>query len=290
MALNSTTNAVELTAEQVLKVLVEPLAQRSVFLAAGPRIVDTAGPLRIPKGAGPTTPAWYGQNEQIAEDDPEFDELQLLPSTMKSVKVLTRFSNELARQSVLALDAVLRARLVTDVAATIDAQLLGAGGDGITMPRGLFGYTGIQSLPVAGALTLDALITAEGLALNAFVDPTKLVWVMKAREFVKLRQLKDGAQRYQLQPDPTLAGGSTLFGHRVIVTSRTPDTTGATPTARVGLVDFSQIVVARDVAPSVKILDQTFGDFDQQAIRVVARYDAAPVNPQGVVALTGITI
>ncbi len=55
-------------------------------------------------------------------------------------------------------------------------------------------------------------------------------------------------------------------------------------------MDFSQIAVARDLAPSVKILDQTFGDFDQQAIRVVARYDAAPMNAQAIVTLTGITV
>ena len=56
------------------------------------------------------------------------------------------------------------------------------------------------------------------------------------------------------------------------------------------LVDFSQIVVARDLAPSVKVLDQTFGDYDQQAIRVVARYDVAPLNDDAVIALTGITV
>ena len=54
------------------------------------------------------------------------------------------------------------------------------------------------------------------------------------------------------------------------------------------LVRFSQIVVARDLAPSVKILDQTFGDYDQQAIRVVARYDAKPLNDDAVIKLTGI--
>ena len=32
----------------------------------------------------------------------------LLPSTMKTVKTITRFSNELARQSVVALDAALQ--------------------------------------------------------------------------------------------------------------------------------------------------------------------------------------
>lgn len=281
MALDSTTNATELTAEQVQAVLVAPLAAKSVFLSSGARIVDTAGPLRMPKGANPTTPAWYGQNVQITEDDPSFDELSLLPSTMKSVKVLTRFSNELARQSVIALDAALRARLVTDVANTIDAQLLSASGDGITLPKGLFAYAG-QTTAVGGALTLDTLIDAEGLALNANVNTDSLVWVMPSNVFTALRKVKDTSQRYQLQPDPTKAGGFTLFGHRVIVTNRGP-------AGSVGLVDFSQIVVARDLAPSVKVLDQTFGDFDQQAIRVVARYDAAPVNDEAVISLTGIT-
>ena len=55
------------------------------------------------------------------------------------------------------------------------------------------------------------------------------------------------------------------------------------------LADFSQIAVARDLAPSVKLLDQTYADFDQQAIRVVARYDAAPLNPLAVVVLRGVT-
>lgn len=290
MALDSTTNATELTAEQVRAVLVQPLAEKSVFLSAGPQIVDTAGPLRMPMGAGATTPEWYGQNEQINDEDPSFDELSLLPSTMKSVKVLTRFSNELARQSVIALDAALRSRLVQDVADVIDTQLLSAGGDGVLKPKGIFAYSGTQDVAAGGALTLDHLITAEGLALAQNVDPARMVWVMTPREFTALRMVKDGDQRYQLQPDPTKAGGFTLFGHRVIVSNRVPDTTGATPTGRVALVDFSQIVVARDVAPSVKVLDQTFGDFDQQAIRVVARYDAAPVNPEAIVKISGITI
>ena len=42
--------------------------------------------------------------------------------------------------------------------------------------------------------------------------------------------------------------------------------------------------------PTVKILDQTFGDYDQQAIRVTARYDAQPLNPKAIVKLTGINI
>lgn len=283
--------APELTAEQVVKILVRPLEAASVFLASNPRVFDTNGSqVRIPKMGGPTAPAWHGESELISEVNPTFDEVVLLPSTMKSIKTLTRFSNELARQSIVSLDAALRDRLVRDVASTLDAQLLSASGDGVTMPRGLFAYTGTQTLAVGGALTLDHLHDAEGLLLAAHVDPTRVRWLMTSREFVRLRKVKDTTGRYIIQPDATESGAYRLLGHGVTVTNRVPDTTGATPTGRAALVDFSQIAVARDLAPSVKFLDQTFGDFDQQAIRVVARYDAAPLNPEAVVKLTGITL
>ena len=190
----------------------------------------------------------------------------------------------------MALDAALRDRLVTDVANKIDTQFLSASGDGITTPKGLFAYSGTQNVAVGGALTLDALLDAWAKALAGNVNMASLKWVMTPREFVTLRKLKDGQNRYQLQPDPTQDGVFRLFGAPVIVTSRVPDTTGGTPTGRAALVDFSQIAVARDLAPSVKVLTERYADYDQQAIRVVARYDAAPLNPAAVVTLTGITI
>jgi HK97 family phage major capsid protein len=286
----STTTATELTREQVDNLLVKPLEEASKFLAAGPRIFDTAETLRIPKLGAPTTVSFVGENELIPESDPDFDEVVLLPTTMKSVKTLTRFSNELARQSVVALDAALRDRLVTDVAAKLDSQFFSASGDGTTTPQGMFAWAGTQTLAVGGALTLDALLDAEGLALAADVDPAGLRWVMQSRELVKLRKIKATDGQYIVQPDVTAGRGYTLFGHPVIVSNRVPDTTGGTPTGRAALVDFAQIAVARDLAPTVKILDQTFGDYDQQAIRVVARYDTKPLNAEAVVKLTGITI
>ncbi|BBX35758.1 phage major capsid protein, HK97 [Mycolicibacterium mageritense DSM 44476 = CIP 104973] len=285
-----TNNATELTQEQVAKILVKPLEETAKFLAAGPRIFDTASPLRIPKLGAPTTVSWVGENEQIPEANPDFDEVELLPSTMKSLKTLTRYSNELARQSVVALDAALKDRLVTDVAAKLDAQLFSASGDGTVTPQGLFAWAGTQTLAVNAELSLDDLHDAEALALGENVNPAGLRWVMTSRELIDLRKIKATDGNYIVQPDVTAAGGYTLLGHPVIVSNRVPDTGGATPTGRAALVDFSQVAVARDLAPTVKILDQTFGDFDQQAIRVVCRYDAKPLNPEAVIKLTGITI
>ena len=285
MAVN-TSNASELTAEQVSTLLVKPLEAQSQFLAAGPTIFDTNGsPVRVPKFPGSVADSltFIGENEQIPEQDPTFDEVQLLPSTMKSVKVLTRFSNELARQSVVALDKVLQDRLVADVAAKIDAQFLSAAGDGISTPKGLFAWEGVQTLDSTGALNVDAILEAQGLALGASVNTEGLTLFIRPEDYMALRGQKDGDGRYLVQPDAQ-AGGLVvpILGAKVAVSKHVPSGNAA-------LVDMTQVAVARDVAPAVTLLDQTFGDFDQQAIRVVTRMDLGALNPEAVVKITGIT-
>src|SRR5690625_4652119 len=205
----STTTASELTREQVAQILTQPLEARSVFLAAGPRVFDTDGsPVRVP--AAPSSVAenleWVGENTQIPEADPDFDETTLLPSTMQSVKVITRYSNELARQSVVALDAALQDRLVTDVAAKIDSQLLSNSGDGTETPRGMFTYAG-QTHAVGGPLTIDDVLTAQGLALAANVDQTRLRLVLRPADFMALRAQKIGRASCRDRGERTRAAG-----------------------------------------------------------------------------------
>lgn len=284
----STATAPELTAEQVRAVLTLPLETASTFLASGPSIIDTTGPLRMPfapaalDSAELAALAWTGENELIPELDPEFSELSLLPSTMRSIKVLTRFSNELARQSLVSLDTALRARLVGDVAAKVDAQLFSDSGDGITTPRGMFAWAGTQPVAVGGALSLDAILDGQALALSANVDPSRLRLFLRPADYMALRALKDGDQRYMLQPDATQGAVPTVLGLPVTISPRIP-------AGRAALADMAHIVVARDVMPSVKLLDQTFGQYDQQALRVVTRFDAAPTAPEAVVTFSGIT-
>lgn len=275
---SSTVNATELTQEQVQTILVEPLETASVFLAAGPRIFDTDGsPVRVPSLVSMGEPSWHGENEQITEVEADFGEISLLPSGMKSVKSLTRFSNELARQSVVALDSALQARMVRDVAAKIDAAFIAGDGGSGTTPLGIVNYTGAQS--VASAPTsLDAILEAWGALVGVGADTAASRWLMNPADFVALRKIKQGtgSNGYVLTPDPTADGVFRLFGAPVSVSTHVPAGTGV-------LADFSQIAVARDSAPGVKVLDQTFGDYDQMAIRVTARYDAAALNPEAVV-------
>ena len=280
----STTTAAALTAEQVSTILTKPLEQRSVFMAAGPTIFDTNGsPVRIP--AMPASEQdelqWVGENELIPEVDPEFGETELLPSTMKSVKTITRYSNELARQSIVSLDKVLQDRLVADVAGKLDAQFLSAEGDGITTPRGLFAYEGVEDVAVSGEFNVDTLLAAQGVALESNVDLTRLALFVRPGDLMALRGLKDADGRYLLQWDATEAGGYRVLGMNALVSAHVPE-------GRAAIADMSQIAVARDLAPTVKILTERYADYDQQAIRVVARYDAGPLNPAGIVTMSGI--
>lgn len=285
MTIQTTSGNSTLLQSQVADLLVQPLAQESTFLSAGPRIFDTSDSLRIPRIASGVSAGFVGEGAQISDGAVSFDEVTLLPSTLKSLKVLVRFSNEMARQSVVALDATLRSTLVTNVAQALDAALWDGAGTSNTI-KGIFKQSGIATgtLDLADADSLiDGLATAQG----NHVSPSH--WVMTAKSFAALRKLKVGTSDARYIFDPSTIQDGTAFrllGLPVIITDNIPDVTGTPAKARVGLVDFSKVAVARDVDAEVKILDQTWGDYDSVGIRVVTRYDVGLLQPQAVTLLT----
>ncbi|EHB53656.1 phage major capsid protein, HK97 [Mycolicibacterium rhodesiae JS60] len=282
MAIEVTSGNTTLLQSQVADILVNPLAQESTFLAAGPQVFDTSDQLRIPRVASGVTAGFVGEGAQITDGDVSFDEVTLLPSTLKSLKVLVRFSNEMARQSVVALDATLKTTLVTNVAEALDAALWDGAGTSNTI-KGIFRQSGIAT----GTLDLtdaDSLIDGMATAQGNHVSPTH--WVMTAASFAKLRKLKVGTSdaRYIFDPS-TIQDGSAfrLFGLPVIITDNIP---AVSTKNRVALVDFSKVAVARDLDAEVKILDQTWGDYDSVGIRVVTRYDVGLLQAKAVTLLT----
>lgn len=285
MAIEVTSGNTTLIQSQVASLLVQPLEQASTFLAAGPVVLDSSSPLRVPRIANGVTAGFVAEGAQISDGDVAFDEVTLLPSTLKGLKVLVKLSNELIRTSVVGLDAVLRQRLVTDVANALDAALWDGTGTTNTV-KGILRQTGI----VTGTLDLaapDSLIDGLATAQGNHVTPTH--WVMTSASFAALRKLKVGAgdARYLFDP-ATIQNGTELrlLGLPVILTDFIPNTGTAPGKARVALVDFSKVVVARDVNAEVKILDQTWGDYDSIGIRVVSRWDTALLQAKAVTLLT----
>lgn len=282
MAIEVTSGNSTLIQSQVSNLLVQPLEQASTFLSAGPVVLDSSSPVRVPRIVNGVTAGFVAEGAQISDGDVAFDEVTLLPSTMKGLKVLVKLSNELIRTSVVGLEAVLRTRLVTDVANALDAALWDGAGTTNTI-KGILRQTGIAT----GVLDLtdpDSLVDGLAVAQGNKVTPTH--WVMTSGSFAALRKLKVGTDdaRYLFDPN-TIQNGTELriLGLPVIITDNIP---AASTKARVGLVDFSKVVVARDVNAEVKILDQTWGDFDSIGIRVVSRWDTALLQAKAVTLLT----
>ncbi len=130
---------------QIAQLLVAQLQQQSTFLNAGPFIVDSASPIRVPRVAATITAAFVAPGVQIADSSVDFDEVTLLSPELKALKVRTKVSSELIRQSVIGLDAVLRQRVIADTAATLDAALCDGAGTSNTI-KGILRATGIKPI------------------------------------------------------------------------------------------------------------------------------------------------
>jgi HK97 family phage major capsid protein len=285
VAIEVTSGNSTLIQSQVASLLVQPLEQASTFLAAGPVILDSSSPVRVPRIVNGVTAGFISEGSQISDGDVAFDEITLLPSTLKGLKVLVKLSNELIRTSVVGLEAVLRTRLVTDVANALDAALWDGAGTSNTI-KGILRQTGVAT----GVLDLtdpDSLIDGLATAQGNKVTPTH--WVMTSTSFAAIRKVKVGTSdaRYVMDPN-TIQNGTELrlLGLPVIITDNIPNTGTAPGKARAALVDMSKVVVARDVDAEVKILDQTWGDYDSIGIRVVSRWDTALLQAKAVTLLT----
>lgn len=271
----TTTDNPELLREQVSSLLLQPLEAQSIILNSGVRIFDTSEPLRIPKLIGSSEPAWVGEGELIPEHDVDFDEVRLMPTDRKSIKTMIRFTNELLRQSVIGLDSVLKGRLVSDVSRKLDSGfLIGDGTNGSV--TGIINQPDVQT-GVLDASDPDSLLDALAMASAAEVTPTR--WFISGADFFTLRKLKDNDGKYLIVSDLTADAKYTLFGVPVTVSNKIPVGTAV-------LANMSEIAVARDTNPTVKLLDQRYAEYDEQAIRVTARFDLGLLRPEGVIVLT----
>ncbi|MFF0707454.1 phage major capsid protein [Gordonia sputi] len=275
MATQTTGTLPTLQQDQIASLLVQPLEAESVFLAAGPKIIDTNGPIRVPRIATGLSVGFVGEGAQIPEASVGMDEVSMLPSTLKSLKVLSRVTAEVLRSSAVALDSILKTRLVTDTAAALDSALFTSTGSSNTI-RGLLNQSGVAT-GVLDATEPDSFLDGIGIARANEVRPNR--WFLSPADYLAVRKIKAVDGRYILEQDITAEGAERLFGIPVTVTSRIP-------TGKAVLADMSLVAVARDMAPTVVIDSSRYFDTDEVALRVVARFDLALLQPKAVTVLT----
>jgi HK97 family phage major capsid protein len=268
------------------------LRNASVVLQAGPRVLpmeDTS--LRVPGLSASATVSSINENTQIVASDPTLTSATLTP---RKVAALVLASNEALADSTPELRDVIAADLIRETATVLDTQFLTGNGTAPNM-RGIRNFTGATVLSTLGANggtpTLDTYATQLATAEAANVNSERLAWFMSPRSWQTIRGLKDSQLRYQLNPTPTGDAPKSVFGVPVYTTANIPNnlTTGtSTDTSWAALVDLDQVAVGRrqevEVAYSV---DFRF-DFDQTAVRVVARFDIQPLNAAATVILPGI--
>ncbi len=182
----------------------------------------------------------------------DFDELVLMPTERKSIKTILKYTDELVRQSVIGIDAVLKARLVKDVSDALDNALL-KGNRGIRHHHRHHPPDDIQT-HVWNPADPDSMLDAIGLAVAAEVTPNR--WFLNGADFVALRKVKEatGSKKYVLESDLTKDATYRLFGIPVTVTNKLAEGDAI-------LADMSQVAIARDIAPSVKVLTERYAEY-----------------------------
>lgn len=272
---NTTAGHPSLIKDQVANMLVKPLESASVVLGSGAQIFNSSAPLRIPRLDSSGTVGFVGEGEPIPDDyTAGFSELSLMPTERKSLKVITRVTNELVRQAAVGVTQTLQQRLVEDVRTKLDDALISGTGADNTI-TGLFNQPGTQK----GVLDLsdpDSLLDALALATAEEVTPNR--WFLNGGDFYTLRKVKDGNGRYLIQETLQEGVNYTLFGIPVTVSNKIPKGKGA-------LANTQEIAIVRDIDPQITILTEKYADTDETGIRVVTRYDMGLIRPEGVVIL-----
>lgn len=277
---NTISNAT-LTQDQVERLLINPLQERSTYMAQGfPVFTSNGEPIKLPRLTSFGTATFVAQGTAIPVVNATTDEVALLPNTVQSIKVLARMSNELVRQSVVNVESAFSRKLVDDVSKVLD-EAMWAGGTATTgSPVGMANFPGNVNAGTAAGTAVDSddLFDMEELGYENNLAMDVARWAMSPKTFTRIRKLTDNYGQRILQPALSEGAPPTLLGHPYTVTTHVPDSS-------LLLFDPTQIAVGMDQRASITILDQTFADFDEVAIRVTARYDTKPMNDDAVVQL-----
>lgn len=272
---HSTTTTSKMIEPQLSTMLMQPLESASVVMAAGPTEFDSSEPLRIKKLVSGFTPKWVAEGEEIPDGgEAGFDEIQLMPTDRKSLKVIIKMTNEMIRQAKDGVSTVLEQRLVSDVASALDTALLT--GDGADKS-----ITGIINQPDITKATLDLSNTdslLDALALAASKEVTPNSFILNGSDFFTLRKLRDKNGRYILQSDVSGSAAFRLFDIPVTVTNKLPQ-------GKAILANTKEIAVVRDQNPTMTILNERYAEFDMVGVRVTTRFDLGLLRPEGVILL-----
>ena len=149
--------------------LIDLLYNQSVVLGLGARMyAGLQGNVSFPKITGGSTAHWVTENPGTDVDESQLatGAVSLSPKTLQAT---TAFSRQLLAQSVIGIEAAVRADITTQHALAIDRAALH--GDGVTAPRGIYNTAGVNVVDMTDGVTYGKLVDmiAKVLAANALM-------------------------------------------------------------------------------------------------------------------------
>lgn len=215
MTLNSSSGAAILRPEDVQALVIQPLITSSVAMQVSTVVQTGSHSTRFPIVVSDPDSAWVAEGAEIPVSDPDVDELDVIPSGLKGLVVV---SNELVADSdPTALDVVGQG-LVRDLRVKLDSAFLG--NTVSNGPNGIESLAGVSETTLSFDGSLDVVAEAVSLAENAgapTVHPDGLPnfsLVANPTDVLALSTAKVSEDSHQplLGPDATQVTGRSALG------------------------------------------------------------------------------
>lgn len=148
--------------------LLDALQARSILARLGANIHVEPGASALPVITEPPVTFWVGEDPgaDVAESTLEFARVG---GSLKTVICVLSYTTELAAASSLAaFDRLLVRAMTRALALALDAAALA--GDGVLQPQGLYGLSGVSTVPIGGALTFDTAQDLIAATISADAD------------------------------------------------------------------------------------------------------------------------
>lgn len=268
--------------------VLEALMPASSVLSAGAGILplEAQGAKSFTMAAVETVPtaAWRAENAAVAESDPSFRAVVMVP---RSLSFYFRSSREWLADAFGA-DNVLNQIIAQAFAREMDRAALRGTGTA-PQPRGILNTTNVLSVPngtngasLASTRYANFFTGVQQILENNGPMPTAAI--MSPRSRVVLGGLLDTTNQPLMVP-------SMLSDLRLLVTSQVPNnlTVGtSTDCSEIYLGDFSRVVYAMRENVSIQPLREAFATSGQVAFLAHARVDIAVLYPRAFAVVTGV--
>ena len=265
--------------------LIELLRAQAIVRSMSPTMYDMpTGTLRIGRQNAGSTAAYTTELANIGMTEPTFDEVVL---SWHKLTALVPISNDLLRQSIQNIDAVVRDDLLASLSLREDLAFLRDDGSG-ALPTGLLSLVDAANQFTANAtvnlvnITSD-LANALLLLRNANVRFLRPGWLFAPRTDLYLRTIRDTNGNFAFKDE---MDGGRLFGVPFGVTTQIPINLGVgTDESEIYIADFADVAIGQlmniqiDASDTAAYHDganvQASFSKDETVIRAIMEHDIA---------------